>query len=152
MALALAGSFGLYGLLRKTAKVDALVGLTVEILALLPLALAYLTYLAVRGQCVFGRESIRTDVLLAMGGLITAVPLLWFTNAARRLRLSTMGFLQFIAPSLQFLLAVAVYGEDFTPAYRIAFGCIWTALIIYSVDTARSLAETGRSAASRVAR
>ncbi len=91
-------------------------------------------------SCRFGAVSWRTDVLLASGGIITAVPLLWFTNAARRLRLATLGFLQYIAPSGQFLLAVALYGEDFTQAHAISFVCIWTALAVYSVDAAaRSL-------------
>lgn len=136
-ALVMAGTFGLYGLLRKTAKVDALVGLTVETMLLTPLALGYVIYLVLRGECVFGTESRQMDVLLVLGGVITAVPLLWFTNAARRLRLATLGFLQYVAPTLHFLLAVAVYGEAFTPAHQIAFACIWTALIIYSIDTVR---------------
>ena len=138
MALFLAGSLGVYGLLRKTAMVDALVGLTAETTLLAPLAVGYLIYLAIRGDCVFGTQSRWMDLLLALGGVITAVPLLWFTNAARRLRLATMGLLQYIAPSMHFLLAVAVYGEAFTPAHQITFACIWTALIIYSIDTARS--------------
>lgn len=136
VALVLAGSFGLYGLLRKTARVDAVLGLGVETALLLPLAIGYLTYLITTDQCRFGAVSWRTDVLLASGGIITAVPLLWFTNAARRLRLATLGFLQYIAPTGQFLLAVALYGEDFTEAHAISFACIWTALAIYSVDAA----------------
>jgi len=137
VALVLAGSFGLYGLLRKTARVDALVGLTVETMLLAPAALAYLTFLAVRGECVFGSESRWMDLLLALGGVITAVPLLWFTNAARRLRLATIGFMQYLAPSLHFTLAVAIYGEAFTDTHKIAFGCIWTALVVYSIDSVR---------------
>ena len=136
VALVLAGSFGLYGLLRKTARVDAILGLGVETALLLPLAIGYLAYLITTDQCRFGTVSWRTDVLLASGGIITAVPLLWFTNAARRLRLATLGFLQYIAPSGQFLLAVGLYGEVFTRAHAISFGCIWTALAIYSVDAA----------------
>ena len=72
-----------------------------------------------------------------LGGVITAIPLLWFTNAARRLRYATIGFLQYIAPTFQFLLAVAVYGELFTTTHLISFAFIWTALIIYSIDTVR---------------
>ncbi|MCH8147878.1 MAG: hypothetical protein IH987_07770 [Planctomycetes bacterium] len=136
VALVLAGSFGLYGLLRKTAKVDAILGLGVETALLLPLAIGYLVYLAASDQCRFGTVSWRTDVLLASGGIITAVPLLWFTNAARRLRLATLGFLQYIAPSGQFLLAVGLFGEVFTQAHAISFACIWTALAIYSIDAA----------------
>lgn len=148
LSLTLAGSFGLYGLLRKTARVDAMVGLTIETGVLLIPAVAYLAYLASQfaapndaGELVglrFGHVSWQTDVLLALGGVITAVPLLWFTNAARRIRLATLGFLQYIAPSLQFLLAVVVYGETFTRVHAWTFGCIWTALAIYSVDTVRA--------------
>lgn len=136
VALVLAGSFGLYGLLRKTANVDAILGLGVETAMLLPLAIGYLVYLNTTDQCQFGAVSWRTDVLLASGGIITAVPLLWFTNAARRLRLATLGFLQYIAPSGQFLLAVGLYGEVFTQAHAISFACIWAALAIYSIDAA----------------
>jgi len=136
IALVLAGSFGLYGLLRKTARVDALLGLFVETLLLLPLALGYVGYQTLQGHGRFGIGSWEESVLLAAGGIITATPLLWFTNAARRLRLATLGFLQYIAPTGQFLLAVALYGEAFTRGHRISFGCIWTALLLYSIDTA----------------
>jgi chloramphenicol-sensitive protein RarD len=146
VALVLAGSFGFYGLLRKTAKVDALVGLTVETMLLFPLALAYLALAAVRRECVFGSESWRMDLLLAAAGVITAAPLLWFTNAARRLRLATLGFLQYIAPTGHFLLAVVVFGEPFSRADLISFACIWTALLIYSLDTAR---DTGPAVSVR---
>jgi len=76
--------------------------------------------------------------LLMAAGVITATPLLWFTQAARRLRLATLGFLQYLAPTGHFLLAVLAYGEQFTQVHAIAFGCIWAALIIYSVDTMRA--------------
>ena len=138
VALVLATTFGFYGLLRKTAKVDALAGLTVETVLIGPFALAYLIYLGIGGVGFFATISHGTDLLLAFSGVVTAVPLLWFANAARRLRLSTLGFLQYIAPSMQFLLAVAAYGETFTKEHSIAFTCIWTALLIYSIDTARA--------------
>ncbi len=138
VALILAGSFGLYGLLRKTARADSLVGLSVETMILGPIAAAYLGYLLVTGHAVFGSLSLGTDGLLALGGVITAVPLLWFANAARRLRLATMGFLQYVAPSLQLTLAVVAFGEAFTRAHGVSFGLIWAALAIYSVDTFRA--------------
>jgi chloramphenicol-sensitive protein RarD len=138
IALVLAGSFALYGLLRKTARVDALLGLFVETVLLLPLALAYVGYLALHGQCRFGGESWPDSILLALGGIVTAMPLLWFTNAARRLRLATLGFLQYIAPTGQFLLAVAVFDEAFTPAHRISFGFIWAALYPRAAEGARA--------------
>lgn len=138
VALILAGSFGLYGLLRKTARADSLVGLSVETMILGPIAAAYLGYLLVSGNAVFGSLSLGTDGLLALGGVVTAVPLLWFANAARRLRLATMGFLQYIAPSMQLTLAVVAFGEAFTRAHTVTFGLIWAALAIYSVDTFRA--------------
>jgi chloramphenicol-sensitive protein RarD len=103
-----------------------------------PFALAYLIYLGVGGVGLFGTVSLGTDGLLALAGVVTAVPLLWFANAARRLRLSTLGFLQYIAPSGHFLLAVVAYGEAFTVTHLIAFTCIWIALAIYSIDTAKA--------------
>jgi chloramphenicol-sensitive protein RarD len=110
IALILAFSFGFYGLLRKTMAVDGLVGLTAETTLLLPLALGYLLVLSTQGALVFGHHGFGTDVLLVAAGAVTALPLLWFANAARRLDYATVGFLQYLAPSLQFLLAVSVYG------------------------------------------
>jgi len=135
VALVLAGTFGLYGLMRKMARVDAMVGLMVETALLWPAALLYLIWLGLDGTLAFGNLSWKTSLLLSMGGIITAVPLLWFTNAARRLRLSTLGFLQYIAPTMQFLLAVLVYGEPFESAHAIGFGLIWVGLAIYSCES-----------------
>lgn len=144
VALFLAFTFGFYGLLRKIARVDALTGLTIETGFLLIPALAYLVFLGFAAgaegtdsRLVFGHHSRAMDALLMLGGVITAVPLLWFANAARRLRLATIGFLQYIAPSVQFLLAVAVYGERFTTAHLVSFVCIWSALAIYTADAWR---------------
>ncbi len=138
IALILAGSFGSYGLLRKVAPVDALIGLTAETLLLLPLALAYLVYAGVGQHLTFGHGPRTLDLLLMAAGVVTAVPLLWFTNAAKRLRLATMGFLQYLAPTGHFLLAVIVYREPFVLDHAITFGCIWTALAVYSFDTVRA--------------
>lgn len=137
ISLILAFSFALYGLLRKTAPVGALIGLTVETLLLLPLAAGYLIFVITSGQAVFlsGRPSL--DVLLAMGGPVTAIPLLWFAAAARRLPLSTIGFIQYISPTLQFLLAVIVYGEIFDRAKAGAFACIWIALALFAWHSVR---------------
>ena len=146
IALILAGSFGLYGLLRKTAHVEALAGLTIETTLLSPFALAFLCYEMYRGQAVFAAGPLRDTFLLMAAGVITATPLLWFTEAARRLRLATLGFLQYLAPTGHFLLAVMAYGEPFTRASLIAFAIIWTALLIYSLDTAlRPRAATAAS-------
>ena len=137
LALILATTFALYGLLRKTVRADALTGLLVETALLAPLSAAYLVYLFASSQSVFGMQNRITDLLLLAAGIITATPLLWFSNAARRLRLTTLGFLQYIAPSLQFLLAVALFGEPFTRVHKLSFACIWVALALFTVDAWR---------------
>jgi chloramphenicol-sensitive protein RarD len=140
----LAITFGAYGLLRKTVRVDALVGLTVETALLAPAALIFLGYQMAHGHAVFLRDSLRVDVLLLLAGIVTATPLLWFTEAARRLRLATLGFLQYLSPTGQFLLAVLAFGEPFTLAHGVTFACIWAALLLYSIETARN-AEISKS-------
>lgn len=136
ISLALAGSFATYGLLRKIAPVEAVLGLTVETLLLLPLALLWLALGLAAGDPPFGPGN-HDLVLLLLAGVATTVPLILFTAAARRLRYSTLGMLQFIAPTLQFLCAVFLYGERFTTAHAIAFGSIWLALALYVVALAR---------------
>jgi len=137
ISLVLAFSFGLYGLLRKIAPVGALTGLTVETLLLAPLAAGYLVWAEARGRATFlsGRWGI--DVLLLLAGPVTAIPLLCFAAAARRLPLSTIGFMQYISPTLQFLLAVTVYGEPFDRARAGAFACIWVAVALFAFDSVR---------------
>jgi chloramphenicol-sensitive protein RarD len=130
------------GFLRKVAPVDSLEGLSVETALLVPLALGWIVWLQSAGSGGFGRFDLATDLLLAMGGAITAIPLLLFTAAARRLRYSTLGFLQYIAPSLQFLLAVLAFGEPLTTAHIICFAAIWTALAIFTLDGWRLAAQS----------
>jgi len=138
-ALILAVTFGSYGLLRKVVKTDALAGLTVETLVLAPIAGAYLLFTAWSGDGAFLNSGITIDLLLMMAGVVTAVPLLLFAAAARKLRLATIGFLQYITPTMHFLLAVAVYGEAFTATHLACFACIWAGLICYSWDAWRVL-------------
>jgi chloramphenicol-sensitive protein RarD len=135
IALAVAGSFGLYGLIRKAAPVDGLVGLTVETLLLLPAAAACLGCWIWAGTSSFGQGDATVDGLLLLSGVVTAVPLLCFGQAARGLRLSTLGFLQYLAPTVQFLLAVSLFGEPFRPEQRIAFGCTWAALAVFTAES-----------------
>ncbi len=142
ISLTLAASFALYGFLRKVAPVDSIEGLSIETVLLAPIALGYLLWLGAEGQSGFGNDS-RTDILLVLAGAVTAVPLLLFTAAAKRLPYSTLGFLQYIAPSLQFLLAVLVFDERFTLAHAICFGAIWTALAVFAFEGVRA----GRKAA-----
>ncbi|MFO1371197.1 MAG: EamA family transporter RarD [Candidatus Competibacteraceae bacterium] len=134
ISLALALSFGGYGLLRKKAGYDATLGLAVETALLAPLAALLLLTLALSGAGALGMVNRHTDLLLLSAGLVTVVPLLMFLEAGRRLRLSTVGLIQYLTPTLQFLLAVVVYHEPFTSSHLLTFGCIWLALALYSAD------------------
>ncbi len=146
VALFLAITFGFYGLLRKTAGVDGLLGLTVETALLTPIALAFLLIAAQQGQQVFLAGDLRVDLLLLASGVVTALPLLWFTNGARRLRLTTMGFLQYTAPSMHLLLALLVFHEVFRLGDALAFAFIWVAVGVYSFDAWRSANAPRRAA------
>ena len=134
IALILALSFSFYGLLRKVAEIDALIGLTVETLLLAPIAAVYIIYQLNSGQSAFLSGSLNYDLLLPLSGVITAIPLLFFIAAARQLRLATLGFLQYITPSLHFILAVAVFAEPFSRSQFVSFLLIWAGLVVYSVD------------------
>lgn len=135
ISLLLAFTFGFYGLVRKTIRVESVDGLFVETAMVLPLALGYLVYLAANGQGSLGRVDLQTDLLLVMAGIVTAMPLIWFTSGARRLNYSTIGLFQYLAPTCQFALAILVFGESFTWAHVITFSCIWTALVIYTAQS-----------------
>jgi chloramphenicol-sensitive protein RarD len=130
ISLALCVSFATYGLLRKIAPVDAVPGLSIETALLFPLAAAWLAWGVGSGAPSFGVSGSQF-ALLALAGVVSTTPLLLFTGAARRLRYSTLGMLQFIAPTLQFLIAVLLYGEPLTEAHAVAFGAIWIALALY---------------------
>ena len=138
ISLTLCFSFATYGLLRKIIHVESLAGLTVETAILFPIALGWLLLGGAAGRPIMGAGGTETALLMA-AGIVSTVPLLCFTAAARRLPYSTVGILQFLAPTLQFLLAVAIYDEPFTQAHAIAFGCIWIALILYVSAIIRDL-------------
>jgi chloramphenicol-sensitive protein RarD len=135
ISLALAFSFGFYGLLRKTVRIESLNGLFVETSLLFPFALGYLVFAAWKGVGAFGVVNWQTTLLLALAGAVTSVPLVWFTSAARKLRYSTIGLLQYLAPSLQFALAVFLYQEPFTAAHQLTFGFSWAGLAIFMADS-----------------
>jgi chloramphenicol-sensitive protein RarD len=143
IALALASSFGLYGLIRKVAPVGPLIGLCIETMLLTTPAAAYLIYLGAQGGGSFLHGSIRIDLLLLGTSVITAVPLTFFTAGARRINLSTVGLLQYIAPTGIFLLAVFYYHEPFSKVQVWTFIMIWTALAIYSADSVIYFRRTG---------
>ncbi|PHS40264.1 MAG: protein RarD [Robiginitomaculum sp.] len=136
IALSLAASFTIYGIIRKQVKIGAVPGLFIEITVLFIPALAYLIYLSRQGEMSFLNGDVQMDTLLILAGPLTVLPLVAFAYAARRLRLSTLGFLQFIGPSLQFLMAV-YYGEKLTPAYLLCFAFIWLAVAIFIWDAVR---------------
>jgi chloramphenicol-sensitive protein RarD len=139
IAVAVSITFGCYGLVRKLARVDTLVGSTIETGLVLPLALGYFAWHGGARLAFLGIDR-TTDLLLVATGVVTAGPLLLFTAAARRLPLATIGFLQYLAPSGQFLLAVFAYGEPFAAEQLAAFACIWVALAVFSIDLVRTRA------------
>ena len=141
IALVLAGTFGIYGLLRKQLPLDAVSGLFLETVCMTPLALVWLAWLTLSGQNHFGAGPgllSGRDLMLIATGAVTAIPLLLFAIAARRMPLTMMGFLQYLAPSITFLLAVFVYDEPLDLSRTLGFGAIWTGLAVYSVDLVRS--------------
>lgn len=136
ISMTLAFSFGLYGLIRKIVSAGPLVGLSIETLLLSVPASAWLFYLNRSGTGTFLHSGRILDLILIGSALVTALPLLLFTQSARRLNLSTVGFLQYIAPTCMFLLGVLVFKESFAAAQVICFILIWAALFVYSLDSA----------------
>ncbi|WP_377112185.1 EamA family transporter RarD [Pseudoalteromonas sp. M58] len=135
VAFSLATSFALYGLLRKKLQVDALPGILIEALILLPVALTYWWLMVPTETSNLPANDWLTNVLLVSAGIVTTLPLLCFTGAAKRLQYTTLGFFQYIGPSLMFILAVVFYGEVFDAERVITFACIWSALAIFSWDS-----------------
>ena len=136
ISLSLCTTFALYGLLRKVVWVDAVTGLAIETAILFPLALLWLGARSAAGVPVMGTATTQS-LLLVLAGIASTTPLLLFTAAARKLPYSTLGMLQFIAPTLQFLIAVLLFSEPFTRAHAIAFGAIWTAVLMFVVALTR---------------
>ena len=135
IACILACTFGLYGLVRKIISVGSLVGLAMETFLLTVPALGYLIYLDTKGSAAFYKVSLQIDLLLMGTSVVTALPLLLFAMSARRVRLTTLGFLQYIAPSCMFVMAVFIYLETFRMEQLVSFILIWTALAVYSMDS-----------------
>lgn len=138
ISLFLAVTFSAYGLLRKVAPVEPLVGLSIETVLMFPFAFVYLAWEQDAHTLVFFKDW-HQDCLVALAGPVTTLPLLWFAAAGKRLKYSTLGFFQYLSPTMQFLLAVLIYKESFTVGHLYAFGCIWTALGIYLADSLISL-------------
>jgi chloramphenicol-sensitive protein RarD len=132
ISVTLAISFGLYGLAKKMIKVDSAIGLTLETMIVTPLGVIYMVYLFVQGNSSFFAISPTIDILLIGAGAATATPLLFFAIGAQKIPLSTLGFLQYIAPTISLMLGIFVYGEHFSKSHLLAFVFIWSALTIYS--------------------
>lgn len=148
VSLVLALTFAFYGLIRKTAEVGPRQGLAAETLILTPVAGAYMIWLASHDGMTFG-TSAPTSILLVLSGIITSVPLLLFATAARRMPLTTLGLLQYIAPTLQFIIGI-IYGETLSGSQMISFGFIWAGLVLFTVDSIKS-ARAGRSSTAEPA-
>ena len=144
IALTLAFSFGFYALLRKTASLNSLEGLTLETSFMFLPALVYLLYLEATGQGTFGNVSFGLTTLLFATGVVTAIPLLLFAAGARRIPLTTIGLLQYLSPTIQFLLAIYLYHEPFTRAKLVGFIFIWSALGVYSGEGLWRRHQNGR--------
>jgi len=135
ISLTLAVSFAFYGMIRKKINVGSIVGLFIETLVMLPFALIGIYYLYSNDLISFMNSSNYINIMLTLGGLITIIPLLLFNGAATRMKLTTLGFLQYIGPTCAFLLAVFVYGEEFNIDKMLTFSLIWIALVIFSIDS-----------------
>jgi chloramphenicol-sensitive protein RarD len=146
IALVLAVTFGLYGLMRKTAALGALEGLALETMLLAPIVVPALAWWTFSGHGAMARGDLVLDAWLLIGGPLTALPLLLFAAGARRLPLATVGLIQYVSPTITLLLGVYVFGEDFDRQRLIGFGFIWSALALYSLDGwRRSRAATTRA-------
>jgi chloramphenicol-sensitive protein RarD len=137
IAITLAMSFAIYGLLRKRLNVGPMLGLLWETSLMLLPALGYLIWLSSHSGQEFLKISATVDLLLLGAGFATVLPLIWFNMAAQKLPMSILGFFQYIGPSISFLVAVYLYGEEFTVGHAVAFGCIWLALALVSVEPLR---------------
>ncbi|HJV45482.1 MAG TPA: EamA family transporter RarD [Bacillota bacterium] len=134
VAFLLTVTFGLYGLAKKLIRVDSMVGLTLETTMMMPLALIYILYVQARGIGSLGAISFSTLALLMGTGIVTVFPLFWFAQGAKRVSLSTIGFIQYLSPTISLLLGIFVFKEAFTWANMVCFGFIWVALLIFSLS------------------
>jgi chloramphenicol-sensitive protein RarD len=143
VSLALPGLFTAYGVIRKQVAIAAMPGLFAETTLLFPIALGALLWLMIGGGASFPAPDVPTNLLLFLAGPVTVFPLLFFAIAARRLSLTTLGFMQFIAPTLQFMTGI-YFGEPLTPGHLVCFACIWSAVLLFSADALRVARSTAR--------
>ena len=135
VALILAITFALYGLIKKLLAVDSLIGLALETVLLTPFALGFVIYKMIVGTDTILSLPPASMLILSLAGIVTATPLVWFARGAQRVEFATLGFLQYISPTLSLVLGVFIFKEDFNKLHLISFGFIWLALIIYSIST-----------------
>lgn len=135
ISLALAMSFGVYGLVKKKMHLEPMVSLAGETIVVLPVAAVYLLVVGMTGQSTTSSLSTGYQLLLATSGVATAMPLLWFAKAAQRLSLTTVGFLQYLAPTISLILGVTLYDEPFTTVHLISFCLIWSALLLFTLSS-----------------
>lgn len=145
VALLLAVTFAMYGLFKKLVKAESLVSLALETTVLMPFALGYILFKLFTGQSALYSVSAGTLVILLFSGVATATPLLWFGMGSNRVKLSTMGFLQYISPTISLFLGIFLYGEKFTNTHLISFGFIWAGLVIYTLSSAGVFGRLGSS-------
>ncbi|MZP29593.1 EamA family transporter RarD [Heliobacterium undosum] len=146
IALTLAVSFTLYGMAKKKVSFEPVVGLAVETAMVTPLAIGYLVYLHAQGTDAFSGGTPLAMALLMGAGVVTAMPLLWFAQGARRIPLSTIGFIQYLSPTMSLLLGIFLYHEPFTPAHAVSFTLIWAALVVYSLSHLKGMREARKEA------
>jgi chloramphenicol-sensitive protein RarD len=151
IAFLLAGSFATYGLAKKKADVEAVESLTFETLVLTPVALGYLLWLTAAGQSSFTGNGVSHSVLLATTGLVTAIPLICFGGAAIRIPMTSLGLLQYLAPTIQFLLGLLVFHESMTTVKWVGFGLVWLALAIFTAEALHGRQQQMRLAAEAAA-
>lgn len=137
IALILAFSFATYGVLKKKIRLDATRGLVIETFFVLPIALSYYIYLFVQGEAVFLHSDIKTSLLLMLGGILTAIPLILFAMGAQRAPLYVVGFIQYLSPTITLMLGVLIYQEPFSKIQFIAFGLVWLAIVIFLISMYR---------------
>lgn len=141
IAIVLATSFALYGLVKKLSDIDSMISISGETMMLTPLAAVLVMTKASQGVGAFGNASAKITTLLIFSGIVTGLPLFWFAKSAKKIPLSRIGFIQYLAPTFMLLLGVILYKEPFTRVHRISFGLIWTALALYSLSKTHLLAR-----------
>ncbi len=138
ISIYLAVSFSLYGLIKKTAGIEAMPALSIETLILTPIAAGFIAYQFITGTGSLFMESTSIDILFIMSGVATTLPLYWFAKGAQRIPLSSVGFMQYIGPSIMLIIGIVMYGETFKQEQALAFGLIWIALVLYTISMIRN--------------